>query len=141
MGVVLMRRGEQTLPTIRAVEQEVQTINAGGVLPPGVRIVPIYDRKDLVDVTTHHVVKNIAIGICLVVFVQWLFLGDLRGAVVVGATIPFAFFTAVLVMLARGESANLLSLGSLDFGLLVDATVILVENVYRHLHMTHGGPA
>ena len=135
MGVVLMRRGEQTLPTISAVEQEVRTINAGGILPPGVHIVPIYDRKELVDVTTHHVVKNIIMGIALVVFIQWLFLGDLRGAIVVGATIPFAFFVAVITMLLRGESANLLSLGSLDFGLLVDATVILVENVYRHLHL------
>ncbi|TCZ57262.1 efflux RND transporter permease subunit [Roseicella aquatilis] len=139
MGVVLMRRGEQTLPTIRAVEKEVQAVNAGGVLPPGVKIVPIYDRKDLVSVTTHHVVKNIIMGIALVVFIQWLFLGDLRGAIVVGATIPFAFFTAVIVMLLRGESANLLSLGSLDFGLLVDATVIMVENVYRHIHLSHGG--
>ncbi len=139
MGVVLMRRGEQTLPTITAVQREVATINAGGVLPPGVRIVPIYDRKELVDVTTHHVVKNIIMGILLVVFIQWLFLGDLKGAIVVGATIPFAFFTAVVVMLLRGESANLLSLGSLDFGLLVDATVIMVENVYRHLHMRHAG--
>ena len=138
MGVVLMRRGEQTLPTIRAVEKEVKAINAGGVLPPGVRIEAIYDRKDLVDVTTHHVVKNIILGVVLVVFIQWLFLGDLRGAVVVGATIPFAFFTAVIIMLLRGESANLLSLGSLDFGLLVDSTVILVENVYRHLHLSHG---
>ena len=141
MGVVLMRRGEQTLPTIRAVEREVATVNAGGVLPPGVRIVPIYDRRELVDETTHHVVKNIIIGICLVVFIQWVFLGDLRGAFVVGATIPFAFFFAVLVMLARGESANLLSLGSLDFGLLVDATVIMVENIYRHIHQaTHVAP-
>ncbi len=138
MGVVLMRRGEQTRPTIEAVQREVATINAGGVLPPGVRIVPIYDRSELVGVTTHHVVKNIITGILLVVFIQWLFLGDLRGALVVGATIPFAFFFAVLIMLARGESANLLSLGSLDFGLLVDATVIMVENVYRHLHMQHG---
>lgn len=139
MGVVLMRRGEQTLPTINAVRHEVDTINAGGVLPPGVRIVPIYDRKELVDVTTHHVVKNIIMGIALVVFIQWLFLGDLKGAIVVGATIPFAFFTAVIVMLLRGESANLLSLGSLDFGLLVDATVIMVENVYRHLHLRGHG--
>ena len=141
MGVVLMRRGEQTLPTIRAVQQEVETINAGGVLPPGVKIVPIYDRKSLVDVTTHHVVKNIIMGVALVVFIQWLFLGDLRGAIVVGAAIPFAFFTAVIVMLLRGESANLLSLGSLDFGLLVDSTVIMVENIYRHLHMNRHGAA
>ncbi|MBS7809779.1 efflux RND transporter permease subunit [Roseococcus pinisoli] len=140
MGVVLMRRGEQTLPTIRAVERELATINAGGVLPPGVRVVTVYDRRELVDQTTHHVVKNIIIGICLVVLIQWLFLGDLRGAFVVGATIPFAFFFAVIVMLLRGESANLLSLGSLDFGLLVDATVILVENIYRHLHMAMRSP-
>ena len=134
MGVVLMRRGEQTLPTIRAVEEAVHEINAGGILPPGVRITTIYDRKELVELTTHHVIHNIILGVCLVIFIQWLFLGDLRGALVVGATIPFAFFFAVLVMLARGESANLLSLGSLDFGLLVDATVIMVENIYRHLH-------
>lgn len=140
MGVVLMRRGEQTLPTIRAVEEELATINAGGVLPPGVRVVPIYDRRELVDQTTHHVVHNIIVGICLVVFIQWLFLGDLRGAFVVGATIPFAFFFAVITMLLRGESANLLSLGSLDFGLLVDATVIMVENIYRHLHMAQHSP-
>ena len=139
MGVVLMRRGEQTLPTIRAVEAELRAINAGGVLPPGVHVVPIYDRKELVDTTTHHVVHNIILGITLVVFIQWLFLGDLRGALVVGATIPFAFFFAVLAMLARGESANLLSLGSLDFGLLVDATVIMVENIYRHLHLHQHG--
>jgi cobalt-zinc-cadmium resistance protein CzcA len=139
LGVVLMRRGEQTLPTIRGVEQAVAEINAGGVLPPGVRIVPLYDRKDLVEVTTHHVVKNIIIGICLVVMINWLFLGDLRGAMVVGATIPFAFFFAVLAMLLMGQSANLLSLGSLDFGLLVDATVIMVENIYRHLHMAQHG--
>ena len=140
MGVVLMRRGEQTLPTIRAVQQEVSRINAGGVLPPGVHLVMIYDRNDLVSVTTHHVVQNIILGVVLVVFIQWLFLGDLRGALVVGATIPFAFFTAVIVMLLRGESANLLSLGSLDFGLLVDATVILVENIYRHIHLERHAP-
>ncbi|MBC7433295.1 MAG: efflux RND transporter permease subunit [Rubritepida sp.] len=139
MGVVLMRRGEQTLPTIRAVEEAVHEINAGGILPPGVRITVIYDRKELVELTTHHVIHNIILGVCLVIFIQWLFLGDLRGALVVGATIPFAFFFAVLVMLARGESANLLSLGSLDFGLLVDATVIMVENIYRHLHRAQHG--
>jgi len=139
MGVMLMRRGEQTLPTIRAVEIAVAEINAGGVLPPGVHITTIYDRKELVELTTHHVVHNIILGVCLVVFIQWLFLGDLRGALVVGATIPFAFFFAVIVMLLRGESANLLSLGSLDFGLLVDATVIMVENIYRHLHKAQHG--
>ncbi len=133
LATVLMRRGEQTLPTIRAVQNEVALINAGGVLPPGVRIVPLYDREDLVKITTKTVVKNIIEGVALILLIQWLFLGDLRGAMVVAATVPFAFLFAIVTMLARGESANLLSLGALDFGLLVDATVIMVENIYRHL--------
>src|SRR3712207_712719 len=128
-----MRRGEQTLPTIRGVQREVERINAGGVLPPGVRVVPLYDREDLVKVTTRTVTRNIVEGVLLILLVQWLFLGDFRGALVVAATVPFAFLFAILLMLARGKSANLLSLGALDFGLLVDATVIMVENIYRHL--------
>jgi cobalt-zinc-cadmium resistance protein CzcA len=133
LATVLMRRGEQTLPTIHGVQQEVARINAGGVLPPGVKIVPLYDREDLVKVTTRTVTHNIIEGVLLILFVQYLFLGDFRGALVVAATVPFAFLFAILLMLARGESANLLSLGALDFGLLVDATVIMVENIYRHL--------
>ncbi len=133
LATVLMRRGEQTLPTIRAVQQEVARINAGGILPPGVRIVPLYDREDLVKITTRTVVHNIIEGVALILLIQWLFLGDFRGALVVAATVPFAFLFAIVTMLVRGESANLLSLGALDFGLLVDATVIMVENIYRHL--------
>ncbi|WP_211874282.1 efflux RND transporter permease subunit [Plastoroseomonas arctica] len=135
LGTVLMRRGEQTLPTIHLVQREVARINAGGVLPPGVSILTLYDREDLVSSTTVKVVHNILEGVLLILVIQWLFLGDLRGAAVIAATIPFAFFFAVLLMLARGESANLLSLGALDFGLLVDATVIMVENIFRHLHL------
>ena len=133
LATVLMRRGEQTLPTIHGVQKEVERINAGGVLPPGVRIVTVYDREDLVKITTKTVVKNIIEGVLLILIIQYLFLGDWRGAVVVAATIPFAFLFAILLMLGRGESANLLSLGALDFGLLVDATVIMVENIFRHL--------
>lgn len=144
LATVLMRRGEQTLPTIHGVQEEVARINAGGVLPPGVRIVPLYDREDLVKVTTRTVVHNIIEGVALILVIQWLFLGDFRGALVVAATIPFAFLFAILLMMARGESANLLSLGALDFGLLVDATVIMVENIYRHLGLArkkgHGIP-
>ncbi|UPY35121.1 CusA/CzcA family heavy metal efflux RND transporter [Sediminicoccus sp. KRV36] len=140
LATVLMRRGEQTLPTIHGVQEEVARINAGGVLPPGVRVVPIYDREDLVKLATHMVVHNIIVGVVLILVIQWLFLGDLRGAIVVAATIPFAFFFAVLVILARGESANLLSIGALDFGLLVDATIIMVENIYRHLAMARRNP-
>lgn len=140
LATVLMRRGEQTLPTIHGVQAEVARINAGGILPPGVRIVPIYDREELVKLATHMVVHNIILGVVLILVIQWLFLGDLRGAIVVAATIPFAFFFAVLVILARGESANLLSIGALDFGLLVDATIIMVENIYRHLAMARRNP-
>ena len=140
LATVLMRRGEQTLPTIHGVQAEVARINAGGVLPPGVRVVPIYDREELVKLATHMVVHNIIVGVVLILVIQWLFLGDLRGAIVVAATIPFAFFFAVLVILARGESANLLSIGALDFGLLVDATIIMVENIYRHLAMARRNP-
>ncbi len=140
LGTVLMRRGEQTLPTIHLVQREVARINAGGVLPPGVSILTLYDREELVASTTVKVVHNILEGVLLILVIQWLFLGDLRGAAVIAATIPFAFFFAVLLMLARGESANLLSLGALDFGLLVDATVIMVENIFRHLHLArHSG--
>ena len=140
LATVLMRRGEQTLPTIHGVQAEVARINAGGVLPPGVRIVPIYDREDLVKITTATVVKNIIEGVIFILVIQWLFLGDFRGALVIAATIPFAFFFAILLMLGRGESANLLSLGALDFGLLVDATVIMVENIYRHLGLARRNP-
>ena len=132
-GIVLMRRGEKSMPTLQRVEAEVQRVNAGGVLPPGVRIERLYDRKELIDITTHTVLHSLVFGVLFVFLVQWIFLGNFRSAVVVAATIPFALFTAVIVMVLTGESANLLSVGALDFGLIVDATVIMVENIFRHL--------
>ncbi|NVO13379.1 MAG: efflux RND transporter permease subunit [Rhodoplanes sp.] len=132
-GIVLMRRGEQSMPTIRRVEHEVEQINASGLLPPGVRIERIYDRKDLIDVTTNTVLHNMVVGIGLIFVLQWIFLGNLRSALIVGATIPFALFFAVGILVVRGESANLLSVGAIDFGLIVDATVIMVEAIYRRL--------
>ena len=135
-GIVLMRRGEKSTPTIARVEQTVRAINAGNVLPPGVRIERIYDRKDLIDLTTHTVLHNMIVGILLIVFLQWLFLGNLRSALIVGATIPFALFFAVIILVARGESANLLSVGAIDFGLIVDGTVIMVEAIFRRLTQT-----
>src|SRR5712675_1919995 len=132
-GIVLMRRGQQSLPTIRRVEEEVEKINASGILPPGVRIERIYDRSDLISLTTHTVLFNLAFGMILVFFVQWIFLGDLRSALIVSSTIPFALFFAMSILVLRGESANLLSVGAIDFGLIVDATVIMVENIFRHL--------
>jgi heavy metal efflux system protein len=135
-GIVLMRRGEQSMPTIRRVEQEVDRINNSTILPPGVKIERIYDRKDLIDVTTRTVLHNMVFGIGLIFLLQWIFLGDLRSALIVGATIPFALFFAVGIMVLRGESANLLSVGAIDFGLVVDATVIMVESIFRRLGHT-----
>lgn len=132
-GIVLMRRGQQSLPTIRRVEAEVENINESGLLPLGVKIERIYDRSDLIKATTDTVLHNLIFGIVLVFLVQWIFLGDLRSATIVAATIPFALFFAIAILVLRGESANLLSVGAIDFGLIVDATVIMVENIFRHL--------
>src|SRR5437588_963650 len=135
-GIVLMRRGEQSSPTIQRVEQLVASINNSSILPPGVHIERIYDRKDLIDLTTATVLHNMVLGILLIVLLQWIFLGDLRSALIVGATIPFALFFAVIILVLRGESANLLSGGAIDFGLIVDATVIMVEAIFRRLSQT-----
>ena len=132
-GIVLMRRGEKSMPTIKRVQQEVERINASNILPTGVRIERIYDRKDLIDITTSTVLHNMVIGIALIFLLQWAFLGNLRSAVIVGMTIPFALFFAVGILVVRGESANLLSVGAIDFGLIVDATVIMVESIFRWL--------
>jgi cobalt-zinc-cadmium resistance protein CzcA len=135
-GIVLMRRGEQSSPTIDRVEKLVERINNSTILPPGVRIERIYDRKDLIERTTRTVLENMVVGITLIVLLQWIFLGDLRSALIVGATIPFALFFAVGILVLRGESANLLSVGAIDFGLIVDATVIMVEAIFRRLSHT-----
>ncbi len=135
-GIVLMRRGEQSSPTIERVEKLVENINNSSILPPGVRIERIYDRKDLIETTTRTVLENMSVGIVLIVLLQWIFLGDLRSALIVGATIPFALFFAVSILVLRGESANLLSVGAIDFGLIVDATVIMVEAIFRRLSHT-----
>ena len=132
-GIVLMRRGEQSMPTIRRVQLEVDRINNSNLLPPGVRIERIYDRSDLIGITTSTVLHNMVIGIGLIFLLQWAFLGNLRSALIVAATIPFALFFAVGILVLRGKSANLLSVGAIDFGLIVDATVIMVESIYRRL--------
>ena len=132
-GIVLMRRGEKSMPTIDRVEAEVRKINTTNVLPPGVQIQRIYDRKDLINTTTNTVLHNMVFGIVLIFFIQWVFLGNFRSALIVAATIPFALFFAVGLMVARGESANLLSVGAIDFGLIVDATVLMVEAIFRSL--------
>jgi heavy metal efflux system protein len=142
-GIVLMRRGAESIPTIKLVEAEVDRVNSSGILPPGVSIQRIYDRSDLIRVTTHTVLHNMLAGIALIFILQWAFLGNVRSAVIVALTIPFALSFAIGLMVLRGESANLLSVGAIDFGLVVDATVIMVENIFRHLaensaHLGHG---
>jgi cobalt-zinc-cadmium resistance protein CzcA len=97
-----------------------------------VKLVPFYDRTTLVAVTTSTVLHNLVFGCVLIFLIQWIFLGDLRSAIIVGANIPFALFFSIIILVLRGEDANLLSVGAVDFGIIVDAAVILVENVYRN---------
>lgn len=130
-AIVVMNRIEHTNNVLPRVEKEIEKINTDGTLPPGVKVVPYYDRGSLVDVTTHTVLHNLVFGCLLVFFIQWIFLGDLRSALIVSANIPFALFFAIIILVLRGEDANLLSLGAVDFGIIVDSAVILVENIFR----------
>ena len=132
-GIVILLRGQQSLPTIERVRAEMERMSAGSLLPPGVRLERVYDRKELIDITTATVLRSALFGILLIFFVQWLFLGDLRSAITVAATIPFALAFAVIVLVLRGESANLLSVSTIDFGLIVNTTIIMTENIFRRL--------
>jgi heavy metal efflux system protein len=132
-AIVIMNRTLHTNDVVARVRTEVEKINTDGSLPPGVKLVPFYDRTTLVGVTTNTVLHNLIFGCLLIFAVQWLFLGDLRSAIIVGANIPFALFFSIIILVLRGEDANLLSVGAVDFGIIVDAAVILVENVYRNL--------
>ncbi|MBW8066153.1 MAG: CusA/CzcA family heavy metal efflux RND transporter [Ferrovum sp.] len=131
-AIVVMNRTMQTNDVVARVKAEVEKINRDGSLPPGVKIVPFYDRTSLVNVTTHTVLHNLIFGCLLVFFIQWVFLGDLRSALIVGVNIPFALFFSIILLVMTGESANLLSLGAVDFGIIVDSAVILVENIFHN---------
>lgn len=141
-GIILMQKFERTMDVVARVREAIKRINTDGSLPRGVRIDPYYDRGDLVAVTVNTVLHSLVFGIILIFAIQWLFLGNLRGALIVAATMPVALLLAVIVTVLRGESANLLSIGAIDLGIIVDATVIMVENIFRHLahHPPHGGP-
>jgi heavy metal efflux system protein len=132
-AIVVMSRLEKTADMIPKVKAAIEAMNRDGSLPPGVHIVPYYDRSVLVAVTTHTVFHNLIFGCLLVFAVQWIFLGNLRSAVIVGLNIPFALFFAIIILVLRGESANLLSLGAVDFGIIIESAVILVENTFRNL--------
>jgi len=131
-AIVVMRRTEQTADMIPKVKSEIDKLNHDGSLPSGVKVVPFYDRSSLVAVTTHTVLHNLIFGCLLVFLIQWIFLGDLRSAMIVGLNIPFALLFAIILLVLQGESANLLSVGAVDFGIIVDSAVILVENVFRN---------
>ena len=127
-----MRRTEQTADMIPKVEAAIDKLNHDGSLPPGVKVVPFYDRSSLIALTTHTVLHNLIFGCLLVFLIQWIFLGNLRSAIIVGLNIPFALFFATILLVIMGESANLLSVGAVDFGIIVDSAVILVENIFRN---------
>src|SRR5262252_7540416 len=138
-GIVLMQKLERTMEVVTRVRAAVERMNSDGTLPPGVKVEPFYDRGDLVAITVRTVLHNMAFGIALIFLIQWVFLGNLRCALIVSATIPVALFLAVIITVLRGESANLLSVGAIDLGIIVDSTVIMVENIFRHL--AHDQPA
>src|SRR5215470_7302673 len=128
-GVVLMRRGEKSLPTLQRVRQKVEQLN-NGILPEGMQIVPYYDRTNLINITTHTVTHTLVEGMVLVAFILLAFLGDLRASLVVALSIPLSLLFTFIMMVLRGESANLISMGAIDFGIIVDASVVMVENIY-----------
>jgi len=131
-GIVFMRKGADTATTLDGIHAMVQRLNKY-ILPPGVQIVPYLDRDDLVHYTTHTVLHNLGEGMALVVIILFIFLGNVRGALIVALTIPFALLFASICLQLKGVSANLLSLGALDFGMVVDGAVVMVENIVRHL--------
>jgi heavy metal efflux system protein len=132
-GIVFLRKGADTAATLDGIHAMVKRLN-DYILPPGVKIVPYLDRDDLVHYTTHTVLHNLTEGMILVVIILFIFLGNVRGAIIVALTIPFALLFASICLDLRHISANLLSLGALDFGMVVDGAVVMVENISRHLH-------
>ena len=132
-GIVLMRKYEKSLPTAQGVAAKIKEIESKGLLPKGMRIRVFNQRTDLVDVTTHNVLHNLVVGMGLVVLILCIFLGDLASAGIVALVIPLALLFAVTVLYLQGKSANLLSIGAVDFGIIVDSSVIIVENIYHYV--------
>ncbi|MFZ0962578.1 MAG: CusA/CzcA family heavy metal efflux RND transporter [Terriglobia bacterium] len=135
---VPMRKGADTETALKGLEAKVQELN-DRILPPGVKIVPFIDRTDLIHFTTHTVLHNLGEGMALVIIVLFLFLGNARGALIVALTIPFSLLFASICLDLKHIPANLLSLGALDFGMVVDGAVVMIENIVRHLHQRESG--
>jgi heavy metal efflux system protein len=131
-GIVLLRKGAEADSTLKAIHKKVKELN-DHILPPGVKVVPFLDRSDLVNYTTRTVLHNLTEGFILVAVILFLFLGNARGALIVALTIPFSLLFASICLDLRHIPANLLSLGALDFGMVVDGAVVMVENILRHL--------
>jgi cobalt-zinc-cadmium resistance protein CzcA len=132
-GIALLQKGADAQPVLEGIHKKVEELN-DHILPQGVKLVPFIDRSDLLRFTTHTVLHNLTEGIILVVIVLFLFLGNVRGAIIVALTIPFSLLFAAICLDLRHIPANLLSLGALDFGMVVDGAVVMVENIVRHLH-------
>jgi cobalt-zinc-cadmium resistance protein CzcA len=135
-GIVLLRKGAAADPALRALHERIEEMN-DHILPPGVRIVPFIDRSDLVHFTSHTVLHNLSEGMILVSVILFLFLGNVRGAIIVAATIPFSLLFASICLDLKQVPANLLSLGALDFGMVVDGAVVMIENIVRHMTLKH----
>ena len=131
-GVILMLRGEQTQNVLKGVEAKTEELNRQ-ILPPDVKIHPYYDRSELVDLTTDTVEDNLLRGMVLVLIVLIFFLVSFRAAVIVAVTIPLSLLFAFIVLHAHDVAANLLSIGAIDFGIVIDGTVVMIENIYREL--------
>ncbi len=137
-GSVLLQKGANADPALKGIHAKVEELNAH-VLPEGVKIVPFLDRSELIHLTTHTVMHNLTEGIVLVVIILMLFLGNIRGAIIVALTIPFALLFASICLDLSHIPANLLSLGALDFGMVVDGSVVMIENIVRHLNRQSAG--
>jgi heavy metal efflux system protein len=136
-GTLLLQKGDDADPALKGIEAKTDQLN-NGLLPKGVKVVPFLDRSDLVHFTTHTVLHNVTEGIILVVVVLFIFLGNVRGAFIVACTIPFSLLFAATCLDLNHIPANLLSLGALDFGMVVDGAVVMVENIIRHLGLPNG---
>jgi cobalt-zinc-cadmium resistance protein CzcA len=137
-GIVLLRKGADADQALAGIHEKVKELN-DRILPAGVKVVPLIDRSDLVHYTTHTVLHNLTEGMILVLIILFLFLGNVRGAIIVALTIPFALLFAATCLNLKGIPANLLSLGALDFGMVVDGAVVMVENIVRHMHRRQNG--
>ena len=137
-GIALLQKGDDAEPVLAGIHQKIRELNSQ-ILPKGVTIVPFIDRSDLLHFTTHTVLHNLTEGIILVVIILFLFLGNVRGALIVALTIPFSLLFAAICLDLKKIPANLLSLGALDFGMVVDGAVVMVENIVRHLNRKGNG--